>query len=567
MKNKLVTIFLIFVFFLSSVKYAVAEDFTFEVSNLEIIDNGNIYRGNNRGKIISNNQLEITSNNFEYLKKINRLETSGDVQLVDTKNNIIINAEKIFYLKLEEKIYTLGKTSINVSDKYNIKGFDLTLSKNEMIITSDKRTTITDNIANTYELGRFHYSINNEILKGEKIEVTTNYNKNNADKFFFETAFFNLKENKFLGKDINAQLHKTLFDNPKNDPRINATSGYGDEFKTNFNKGVFTSCKKTDKCPPWKISAAKIEHNKVKKKIIYKDAWLELYDIPVFYFPKFFHPGPGVKRQSGFLAPKLGSSQNLGNSVYTPYFHVISKDRDITLKPRLFDDNKFLLQSEYRQKTKNSITIADFSFTRGHDSSPDDKGDTRSHLFTNTTMDLKLYNYLNSELEINYEKTSNDNYLKLFDLESPLLIQNDDVLESRIKLDLEHEDYDLTTSVEIYETLNGTNSDRYQYVLPSYDFSKNFNAENLNGSLNFNSYGNNTLSETNITSSTLFNDLNYSSFNSFYDNGIKSNFEVSLKNTNTTGKNNPQYKESLQSELMSAYGYNATFPLVKKKTK
>ena len=346
MKNKSIIIFLIFVFCFSTLRFAIAEDFTFEVSDLEIIDKGNIYKGNNRSKITSSNQLEITSNNFKYLKKINRLETSGDVQVIDNKNNIIINAEKIFYLKNEEKIYTLGKTSINISDKYKIKGYDLIFSRNEMFLTSDKKTTITDNIANIYKLSRFLYSIDQEILKGTNVRFTTNYNKNNSDEFFFETAFFNLKENKFLGKDISVKLHKTLFGNSNNDPRINAVSSYGDKFKTNFDKGVFTSCKKTDKCPPWKISAAKIQHDKVKKKIIYKDAWLELYDVPVFYFPKFFHPGPSVKRQSGFLAPKIGSSQNQGNSIYTPYFYAISENKDITVKPRLFDNNKFLLQNE-----------------------------------------------------------------------------------------------------------------------------------------------------------------------------------------------------------------------------
>ena len=37
-----------------------------------------------------------------------------------------------------------------------------------------------------------------------------------------------------------------------------------------------------------------------KKIINYKNAWLQIYDRPVFYFPKFFHPDPSVKRQSGF---------------------------------------------------------------------------------------------------------------------------------------------------------------------------------------------------------------------------------------------------------------------------
>ena len=178
-------------------------------------------------------------------------------------------------------------------------------------------------------------------------------------------------------------------------------------------------------------------------------------------------------------------------------------------------------------------------------------------------MDLSLDQYRSSLLEVNFEKTSNDNYLKIFDLKSPLFIENNDVLESLIRLDLEHEDYDLSTSFEMYETLSGHNSDRYQYVLPAYDFSKNFSLDNINGSFNFNSYGNNTLNNTNVTTTTLSNDLNYTSFNNFYDNGVKTNFEVALKNINTSGKNNPQYKESPQSELMSAYIYNTSVALVK----
>ena len=102
-------------------------------------------------------------------------------------------------------------------------------------------------------------------------------------------------------------------------------------------------------------------------------------------------------------------------------------------------------------------------------------------------------NFKKSILQINYQKVSNDNYLKLFDLQSPLLLDDNSVLESKIKFDLEHENYDLATSFEMYETLSGSNSDRYQYVLPRYDFSKNFSLNNIKGSFNFNSYGDNTI--------------------------------------------------------------------------
>ena len=63
------------------------------------------------------------------------------------------------------------------------------------------------------------------------------------------------------------------------------------------------------------LKAKKIKHDKNKKQLIYENAILKIYDIPVFYFPKFFHPDPTVKRQSGFLKPQLNNSNILGSSI------------------------------------------------------------------------------------------------------------------------------------------------------------------------------------------------------------------------------------------------------------
>ncbi len=565
MKNKVITIFLMLIFNISSSNLAISKEFTFEVTDLEILENNTIYRGNNRGKVLTDTQVELISDRFEYLKKINRLEANGNVQLTDIKSNIIINAEKMFYLKSEEVIYTLGKTLINVEGKYNIEGYDLTLQKNEMILSSIEEATITDDNSNIYKLSDFEYSINQEILKGKNIIHIRKEKANKEEKFFFQTGFFNLKENKFLGKEINVKFDKMLFDNEENDPRINAVIGYGDKFNTFLDKAVFTSCKKTDKCPPWKMSANKIHHDKNKKQITYKNAWLELYDFPVAYFPKFFHPDPSVKRQSGLLRPEIGDHSTLGDSLYLPYFFVISDKKDITLKPRLFSDNTFILQSEYRQITKNSTTIVDSSITTGHDSSEFDRDDSRSHFFVNSKIDLNFKKFISSNLVVNFEKVSNDNYLKLFDfINSPLLLKKNDVLETLIKLDLEHDEFDLTTSFEMYETLSGSNTDRYQYVLPSYNFSKNFDLDQINGSFNFNSFGNNTLKDTNILTSRLINDVNFTSIDTYSDNGIIKNFKILTKNINSIGKNSTKYKNSPQSELISAYNYDLSLPLGKK---
>ena len=47
------------------------EQFTFDVSELEISDNGNRIKGFNRGKIVSDNGLEIQADIFDYNKITN----------------------------------------------------------------------------------------------------------------------------------------------------------------------------------------------------------------------------------------------------------------------------------------------------------------------------------------------------------------------------------------------------------------------------------------------------------------------------------------------------------------
>jgi len=628
MKNNFIRTFSIFITFLTLYTITFADEFNFNVTEVQIYEDGNLIKGVKGGTVTTENNIIITADSFEYNKLTTLFKAIGNAKLIDQNENITIESNEVYYLKNKEEIYTLGKSKANnglnieidadeyfkynkltsileakgnviiidkekdivinanevfyeknlnkfftvgktksfVDKKYTINTSDLIFLEKEMLLSSTKKTTLNDDLSNFYTLKEFEYQINKEILKGKSIEVLTTTNKpESSDEYFFETGFFDFKNYKFSGKDVEIIFHKEMYDDIENDPRLKGVVARSNEYTTILDNAVFTTCKKTDKCPPWKITSKKIKHDKIKKQIIYKDAWLEIYDFPVVYFPKFFHPDPSVERQSGFLKPELGSSKTLGSSIYSPYFYVISKDKDITFKPRFFVNDKFVLQNEYRQKTKNSFTIADFSFTKGHDSSSTDKGDTRSHFFSNTLIDLTLDNYTSSILEINYQKASNDNYLKLFDLSSPLLLGNNDALESIIKLDLEHQNYDLTTSFEIYETLSGSNTDRYQYVLPSYNFSKNFLLEDFSGSFYFSSYGDNTLKNTNITSSILFNNLNYTTDDMFFNNGIKSNFEILLKNINSLGKNEVKYKNSPQSELMSAYIYNATLPMTKNK--
>ena len=125
-------------------------------------------------------------------------------------------------------------------------------------------------------------------------------------------------------------------------------------------KGIYTNCKKRDGCPPWSIRAEEVSHDKKNKTINYKNASFRFYDVPVIYFPKFFHPDPTVKRQSGFLAPSI-LTQNTNSYLKAPYFFALSESTDFTFSPRIYDNQENIYQGEYRKVTKNSNHIFDAS--------------------------------------------------------------------------------------------------------------------------------------------------------------------------------------------------------------
>ena len=69
------------------------------------------------------------------------------------------------------------------------------------ILKSQHKTKIKDQKSQVYFADNFNYSINQEIIKGEKLLIITNYNLPKSDKFFLNNAIINLNDNKFIAKD------------------------------------------------------------------------------------------------------------------------------------------------------------------------------------------------------------------------------------------------------------------------------------------------------------------------------------------------------------------------------
>ena len=139
---------------------------------------------------------------------------------------------------------------------------------------------------------------------------------------------------------------------------------------------------------------------------------------------------------------------------------------------------------------------------------------------------------------------------------------NSSQLKSELTVNLEHESYNFDTGILAYEKLNGTNSDRYQYILPYYNFSRQiFNNSFLN--IDFDSSGNNNLKETNQLTTTLNNNININSNDFFSDFGFKNTFQTYFSNLNSVGKDIDTIKSSPKVELKNIINLETSLPLLK----
>ena len=75
------------------------EQFTFDITELVILQNGDLIKGYERGEIKTNEGIIINADEFEYNRVLNILIGKGNVQVKDLINNYYINAEKITYFK------------------------------------------------------------------------------------------------------------------------------------------------------------------------------------------------------------------------------------------------------------------------------------------------------------------------------------------------------------------------------------------------------------------------------------------------------------------------------------
>ena len=255
--------------------------------------------------------------------------------------------------------------------------------------------------------------------------------------------------------------------------------------------------------------------------------------------------------------PSLTSSTNLGSAFNTPYYHVIADNRDVTLKPRFYSNQKTLLQAEYREVNANTEYSIDFGSTINDDKS------SKAHFFSKLNRSIDLLNFEETELILNLEQTTDDTYLKTYKIKSPL-IQNKSTLSTSLEIDAYREDLYFNANVKSIEDLSKKRSDRFEFIYPSYTIEKELNnIDFLDGNYVLNSNGYIKNYQTNIFENIIVNDLHFDSSQNIMKNGLKNNYNILIKNVNTDSKNSLKYKERKNYTMASIFQYNLSYPLKK----
>ena len=559
-KNLLIIFFLIFFVFNFDLS---AEEFNITANEILIDKENEILVGEGSVKAVDSEGKVISADKITYKKLRKFLLAEGRVKITDIEGNTL-TTDRATYDKISEIITTYGNTELVLREGYKLITKNISYDTRKKILSSNNNSIFTDNDGNKIETSMFQYHIADNLFSSVgKIKII-DIKKN---KYFLKELYVDTKKNEMIGSDVSVILDQENFGVSKeSDPRFVANDIFISKYKTDLSKGVFTVCKKRDgKCPPWTLQAKKITHDKVKKTIYYDHATLKLYDIPIFYFPKFFHPDPTVKRQSGFLAPFFTNSTTVGTGVALPYYWAISDNKDLTFSPKIYTKENVLFLNEYRQAFRNGFLTLDTSYTEGYKNTSITKTDgSRNHIFADFNLNFNQDESYQSNLHLKIQRTSNDTYFKKHDINTALVDSENTNLENEIKYSFSNDDTSFDLAATVYEDLSvDKKSDKYEYILPDIMYGKTFFTEKF-GTLNFTSNALYSKFDTNKNKTFLTNDIIWSPSSYITKKGFMNSFEGMIRNTNYEARKTEEYKnEGTVNELSTVLTYKSSLPLQK----
>lgn len=184
---------------------------------------------------------------------------------------------------------------------------------------------------------------------------------------------------------------------------------------TNLQHASYTPCNLCEAAAPlWQMNAHDATVDALDERVIYHDAFLEVFGIPTFYTPYLSHPTPDSRGKSGFLTPTYGGNQYFGTFLKVPYYWRIDETRDMVITPWVMTSDSPLLASEYHQLTDGgnyrfagSITDPQRLDANGHRIHG---AELRGHIFANGNEMVGE----DSRVGFSLQRTTDDTYLRRY---------------------------------------------------------------------------------------------------------------------------------------------------------
>ena len=490
-----------------------------------------------------------------------------------------IQGKKITYEDDKNLIIASGNAYAKDQLGKEIFSDKITYNKKEFTILTSEQSIYLDGKGNKLEANEFFYDLK---LKKIKASGNVNYFNNAGDHFKF--SFFEYYEDlqKGSGENFLGQMaDKSSLEGAS--AEIDGKKGtlIINQDKSDKKRNAYTSCESEkgsggsilEKCPDWSVTSSKTTHDKNKKMLYHKNVLVNIRNVPVFYTPYFSHPDPSVKRKSGFLPPSIKNFTNLGRAFKTPYFLEIGDSKDFTFTPVYYTEENSVFLGEYRQKNKNSELYVDTSYSKGYkklNKKSDDgstiqrTGGSRNHFFFNFLGSYDDLLFASNDLEMNIQKISQKNYLKVHQINTLNIKQDVSALQNDVILRSYEDNKQLTLEAYVYENLNEeTHNKKYQYTLPSITFNNFFRKFNQSVNLS-NDFTAKNLGE-NINQTHQINKITTSSNlkKTKSIQGMGSIFKTSIKNINIYNDNVVNAKENLNNDIYLTLAMENSYPLVK----
>lgn len=329
------------------------------------------------------------SSNFESSKG---KPIARDSMIPSIAGSVILKADSVKYDANQDLITATGNIHVFM-DNYTLKADSLNYSIKKDILFAEGHVSIKDQ--------------EGKIILGERAILKDKFKQGIIDEFVLK-----LPDNSLVAASHAYRKSPT---------------------ETSLYKTSFTPCIiKCNKEPIWQIKAQDTKIDYDKEKVVYKNAFFEVFGFPIVYLPYFSHPTPNASAKSGLLLPYVKND----NFVLPVYFRP-KPNIDFTISPR-FAKEYTIVEGEYRHLLKNGDYIINGSYGNPHlNKSEKISKNGRYHIFTKGSFKKEDINY-GFDINRASDKAYLTNYFDIYD----------SFLESKVYANkVEHAEY---LSVESY---------------------------------------------------------------------------------------------------------------------